>query len=143
MSPAERPLVGVSLCVVRSGRALLVWRAKSGALANLWSLPGGHVEWGESLRAAALRELYEETGVEAEICLLLDCIDVIDRDAAGRVRCHYVLTVFGGVWRGGEARAGGDAAAVRWAGPDDLDRLDMAPGAAALVRRAIPLLTQT
>lgn len=142
MSPA-RPLVGTSICVVRQGRALLVRRHDSGPLAGLWSLPGGHVEWGETLREAALRELREETGIEAEICLLLDSVDVIGRDPVGRVRYHYVLTVFGGLWQAGEARAGGDAAAVQWAGPDDLDRLDMTPGTAALIRRAIPLLTQT
>lgn len=131
---------GVSVCVVRDGLALLAQRAKNDRLKGLWSLPGGHVELGETLREAALRELREETGVKAEIKLLLDTIEIIHRDASGEVEHHYVLTVFGAEWTAGEATAASDAAAVRWASPDDVDGLAMTPGTADLVRRAVPLL---
>lgn len=144
-SPGDRPLgpvSGVSICVVRDGRALLAQRAKNDRLKGLWSLPGGHVELGETLREAALRELREETSVKAEIKLLLDTIDIIHRDPEGRVERHYVLTVFGAEWTAGEAVAASDAAAVRWASPSDVDALPMTPGTADLVRRAVPLLMQ-
>jgi 8-oxo-dGTP diphosphatase len=139
MTPPQRPQAGVSVCVVRDGRALLAQRSRQ-PLAGLWSLPGGRIEWGETLHEAALRELAEETAVEADIRMLLDSVDVIQRDQAGVVQYHYVLTTFGAVWRAGEARAGSDAAAVCWATSDDLDRLPMTPGTDQLIRRAITLL---
>ena len=135
----HRPQAGVSICVVRDGRSLLVQRARQ-PLRGLWSLPGGRIEWGETLHRAALRELAEETGVEADIRVLLDSVDVIQRDQAGAVQYHYVLTTFGAVWRAGEPRAGSDAAAVCWAAASDLDDLAMTPGTDHLIRRAITLL---
>ncbi len=140
MKRPGRPQAGVSVCVVREGRALLAERANE-PLRGLWSLPGGRIEWGETVREAALRELREETSVEAEIKMLLDSVDVIQRDQAGNVLYHYVLSSFGAVWLSGEAKAGGDAADVRWASAPELDRLTMTPGTAELVRRAILLLS--
>jgi ADP-ribose pyrophosphatase YjhB (NUDIX family) len=139
MTPPVRPQAGVSICVVRDGRALLAQRSRE-PLRGVWSLPGGCIEWGETLHEAALRELAEETSVEAEIRMLLDCVDVIQRDASGRVLHHYVLTTFGAVWRAGEPRAGSDAAAVRWVDSAGLDDLPMTPGTDQLIRRALALL---
>jgi 8-oxo-dGTP diphosphatase len=139
VATAHRPQAGVSVCVVRDGRALLAQRSRQ-PLRGLWSLPGGRIEWGETLHEAALRELAEETAVEADICMLLDSVDVIQRDQTDAVQYHYVLTTFGAVWRAGEARAGSDAAAVCWAASDDLDGLPMTPGTDQLIRRAITLL---
>jgi ADP-ribose pyrophosphatase YjhB (NUDIX family) len=139
MTPPVRPQAGVSICVVRDGRALLAQRSRE-PLRGLWSLPGGRIEWGETLHEAALRELAEETSVEAEIRMLLDSVDVIQRDASGRVLHHYVLTTFGAVWRAGEPRAGSDAAAVRWVDSAGLDDLPMTPGTDQLIRRALALL---
>ena len=139
MAPPGRPQAGVSICVVRNASALLAQRLRQ-PLRGLWSLPGGRIEWGETLREAALRELAEETSVEAEIRMLLDSVDVIERDPSGHVLYHYVLTTFGAVWRAGEARAGSDAAAVRWVAATELDDLPMTPGTGPIIRRAIALL---
>jgi 8-oxo-dGTP diphosphatase len=139
MAPAARPQACVSICVVREARALLAQRSRQ-PLEGLWSLPGGRIEWGETLHEAALRELAEETGVVAEIRMLLDSVDVIRRDSTDRVVDHYVLTTFGAVWRAGEPVAGSDAAAVRWVDADGLDGLTMTPGTAGIVRRGIALL---
>ena len=59
-----RPFLAASIAVFRDGQVLLAERAAPPA-ARLFSLPGGLVEPGESLQEAALRELEEETGVEA------------------------------------------------------------------------------
>ena len=132
------PRAGVSIMVLRQGaegaEVLLVRRAGQ-PWPDVWSLPGGKVEPGEPVRAAALRELKEETGVSAEILRLLDVVDVIERDSAGQVRSHYILSVFAGRWLGGEARAASDAAEARWVPLGELDALRMTPGTADLIRR--------
>lgn len=55
--------VGVHVVLERGGRVLLMRRAGTGFFDGLYSLPGGHVEPGESVRQAAVRELHEEAGV--------------------------------------------------------------------------------
>ncbi len=129
------PVAGVSALVVRDGKVLLVKRAKPPA--GLWSLPGGHVELGETLRQAALRELAEETGIEAEITGLIDCIDIINKSRHGDLEYHYVISIFGARWTGGEAVAGDDAAAVMWASAGELTELAMTPGTADFIARVL------
>src|SRR4029077_20392829 len=115
----DRPIVGVGAVIVDQGRVLLVKRGSSPLLGE-WSLPGGVVELGETLRAAAEREAREETGL---IVKAGDVIEVLDRIIPGREgapQYHYVLIDFLCTLQGGELHAGGDAADVRWAGESEL-----------------------
>jgi ADP-ribose pyrophosphatase YjhB (NUDIX family) len=134
--PPPRPVAGVSVVVVRHGQVLLVKRGNPRAF-GLWSLPGGKVELGEEVRQAALRELNEETGIDAKITGLIDCIDIINRTASGEVESHFILSVFQARWLGGEVVAGDDASDVLWAAPDDLKSLDMTPGTADFIARVL------
>ncbi len=77
------------------------------------------------MRETARREVREETGCEVAITALLDVLDSITRDGAGAIAYHYTLVDFLAEWRAGEARAGGDAAEVAWAGPEDLAPYDL------------------
>jgi len=129
------PVAGVSVVVVRHGQVLLVKRINPPA--GVWSLPGGKVELGEEVRQAALRELTEETGVDARIDSLVDCIDIINRTASGAVESHFIISVFLARWLGGEAVAADDAADVLWADVDDLKSLEMTPGTADFVARLL------
>ena len=129
------PVAGVSAVVVRDGKVLLVKRVNPPV--GLWSLPGGHVELGETLRQAALRELAEETGIEAEITGLIDCIDIINKSRRGDLENHYVISIFGARWIGGEAVAGDDASAVMWASAGELGGLAMTPGTADFIVRVL------
>ena len=79
-----------------------------------WSLPGGRIERGERAQAAALRELAEETGVEADVLGLLDVVDGLFAAPGGALERHYLLVDYAVRWRSGEPRAGDDAADARF-----------------------------
>jgi ADP-ribose pyrophosphatase YjhB (NUDIX family) len=120
----DRPIVGVGAVIVDQGRVLLVKRG-SPPLLGEWSLPGGVVELGETLRAAAEREALEETGLTVKAGEVLEVLDRIipGKDAAPQY--HYVLIDFLCAVQGGELRAGGDAADVKWASENDLERFKL------------------
>ncbi len=65
MTEKQRPLVGVGVIVLREGRVLLGKRIGSHG-AGTWALPGGHLEFGESVANCAAREVREETGLELQ-----------------------------------------------------------------------------
>lgn len=127
---APAPTIGVSVCVVQDGRVLLTQRARP-PFEGMWSLPGGHVQWGESLRAAALRELKEETGVAASLGDIIDWREIIRADK------HIVVAVFTARFESGEAVAADDAKAVRWIDHSEIDRLELTPGLSAIVKKAL------
>ncbi len=73
------PVVGVGGVVIRDGRVLLVQRARA-PLEGQWSIPGGHVEWGETLEQAVVRELREETALDVRVLELLEIVERIGDD---------------------------------------------------------------
>ena len=119
-----RPFVGVGAVVFKDRRVLLVRRGHA-PRKGMWSLPGGLQEVGETVFAAARREVLEETGLTIEVVELVDVVDSITRDAEDRARYHYTLVDVRAEWRAGEAVAGDDAEAVAWAPLDDLARYDL------------------
>ena len=97
------PAVGV---VCLKGDAVLLIRRGTPPRQGEWSLPGGRIEPGERLAEAALRELREETSVEAELIGLIDVVDGLFPEADK----HYVLIDYAAIWTSGEPTAGDDAA---------------------------------
>jgi 8-oxo-dGTP diphosphatase len=118
---AQRPVVAVLAVTVRDARVLLVRRANPPDQGK-WGFPGGRVELGEPIKQAALRELKEETGVDADPVEVLTVLDVIDRNPAGALRFHYVLVAVLCRWRAGEAVAASDALDADWYALDDIRR---------------------
>ncbi len=100
--PALRPVPCVGVVCWRGEEVLLIRRGRPPRLGE-WSIPGGKVEWGESLAEAALRELREETGVEAELAGLVEVYEIIEPDF------HYVLIDYAARWLKGDPVAADDA----------------------------------
>jgi 8-oxo-dGTP diphosphatase len=131
----QRPYLGVSIAVFRAGRVLLARRTKP-PFAGAFSLPGGLVEVGETLEAAALRELHEEVRVDARIVAFNHHVESIDRDNAGKIRHHYVIASFVGEWIGGEAKPGPEAGEAVWVEPARIAGLDCTPQLIGMVEAA-------
>jgi 8-oxo-dGTP diphosphatase len=85
-----RPHVGVGVLLIRDNHLLLVER-KYDPDAGYWSIPGGHLDLGEKVEAAAEREAYEETGFKVRVSKLAGIIDKIMYDNDGKIEYHYVL----------------------------------------------------
>ncbi|MGJ3230955.1 MAG: NUDIX hydrolase [Oceanicaulis sp.] len=107
MSNPAKITLGVGLVVWRSDEVLLIRRGKP-PFEGLWSIPGGKVEPGETLAAAALRELAEETGTKAEIAGLIDVFENISPHG------HFVMVDYAARWLSGEPQAGDDALEARF-----------------------------
>lgn len=118
-----RAVAAVIAAIVRDGEVLLVRRGRPPA-EGLWGLPGGKIEFGETVLAAAEREVFEETAVRAEAIRAFQVVDAFDRDEDGLVRHHHVLVAVACRWIAGEPVAGDDAAEAAWF---RLDRLEMEP----------------
>ncbi len=98
----RRPVLSVGGAVWRGDEVLLIRRGKEPFL-GLWSIPGGGVEYGESLEAALARELHEETGITARIAGLIDVFQSITAHG------HFVMIDYACHWEAGEPVAGDDA----------------------------------
>lgn len=85
-----RPHIGVGVLLIRSNHLLLIKR-KYNPDAGYWSIPGGHLDLGERVEKAAVRETYEETGFKVKISGLAGIIDKIMYDKTGKIEYHYVL----------------------------------------------------
>ncbi len=114
---SDHPELCVGAVVVEDGRLLLVERGR-GAGVGLWSVPGGRVDVGETLAAAVVRELLEETGLVGRVVRELGWVERIDADH------HFVIVDFlVDVDAGAVARAGDDAASLDWVALDDVRAL--------------------
>lgn len=112
--PDLRPVPAVGVVCLRGEEVLLVRRGQAPKQGE-WSIPGGRIEPGEAARTAALRELAEETGVQAKLVGLVDVVDAVFHNRAGDLLTrHYVLIDFVAVWTSGEPVAGDDAAEARF-----------------------------
>ena len=132
----ESPIVGVGAVIVRDDCVLLIRRGTAPLLGE-WSLPGGVLECGETLREAVAREAHEETGLVVETGEMLGVYERIIPGEEGRVRYHFVLIDFLCHAVGGELKAGSDAADVRWFTRDELPALKLAYDANDVVLKGL------
>ena len=135
----ESPLVGVGAVIVKKNRVLLIRRGTPPLLGE-WSLPGGVLECGETLREAVVREAREETGLVVESSEMLGVYERVIRDDEGRVRYHYVLIDFLCRPLSGDPKAGSDAEDVRWFTREELPALNLAYDANDVVLKGLARL---
>ena len=132
----DRPFVGVGAIIVDDGRVLLVKRGHA-PLAGEWSVPGGVLELGETVREGVVREVLEETGLAVETLELLGVFDRVVRDLDERTLYHYVLIDFLCQRVSGELCAAGDADEARWFSAEELANLPLAKDTAAVIQSAL------
>ncbi|MBU2866808.1 NUDIX hydrolase [Pacificibacter marinus] len=137
------PKLGALAVVLRDGCALLVQR-KNPPDAGTWGFAGGHVEFGESFAEAAIRELFEETGVIAKPVQLLETAEFIHRDAGGIVTHHFVLGAVLCDYVSGDPVADDDALDAAWVPLDDIyaKRLPMSVKVDDVARMAAAFLAR-
>ena len=137
-SPTQRshPQLAVSAAIFRDDRILLVRRARSPAK-GLYSLPGGRVEFGETLHAALHREVDEETSLRIGIAGLAGWREVVPGTAGGG---HYLIMSFAARWIAGEPVLNDELDDFRWLKPDALGDLEVTSGLQEVIQAARDLL---
>ena len=121
---------------MREGRVVIVQRGTE-PLKGQWSVPGGALEIGETLRQCAVREALEETGLRVEAGEVLEVFDAIYAETDGRTLYHYVLIDFACTLLGGELKAGGDAIQAKWVRLADLEEYPVAETARKVLAKAL------
>ena len=130
------PQIGVGAVVIKDNRILLVKR-KHPPAENQWAIPGGRLQWGETLKEACEREIFEETGIKIKAGDLIHTFEVIDRQADGNIRFHYVILDFLAEYLSGVAQAGDDALAVGWFDAQQLKKIKLNPFTRELLKQKL------
>jgi 8-oxo-dGTP diphosphatase len=128
MTRGERTRVAAyALSTDESGRILLCRIAPSVAPGEIWTLPGGGLEFGEPPEVAVLRELAEESGFQGEIVRLADVTDRVLTDSEGGGRLHAIRIVYRVRVTGGELRheVDGSTDMCAWFTPEEASRLNL------------------
>jgi ADP-ribose pyrophosphatase YjhB (NUDIX family) len=120
----QHPIVGVGAIIIEDGRVLLIKRGKAPLLGE-WSIPGGMLELGETLRQGAERETLEETGLTVRATDLLGVFDRIVPDETKRTLYHYVLIDFLCQKLSGDVSAAADASDARWFSVEEFAKLSL------------------
>ncbi len=132
----SHPQLAVSAAIFRDGKVFLVRRARSPARGR-YSLPGGRVEFGETLHAALHREVDEETALKIEIAGLAGWREVVPGPSGGG---HYVIMSFAARWASGEPVLNDEHDDFRWLAPASLGDLNVTDGLPEIIEAARRML---
>jgi len=133
-SARDRPQLAVSAAIFRDGKVLLVRRARRPGL-GLYSLPGGRVEYGETLAQALAREIAEETSLTVTVIGLAGWREVVPDPHRGTTG-HYVILSFAARWASGDVRLNDEHDDAQWRAPGDFGELATTEGLADIVAAA-------
>ncbi len=128
----QHPQLAVSAAIFRGADVLLVRRARSPAK-GFYSLPGGRVEFGESLHTALTREIDEETGLKIDIVGLAGWREVLPSAGGGG---HYLIMSFAARWMAGEVVLNDELDDFKWLAPDRIGDLKLTGGLLEVIEAA-------
>ncbi len=128
----SHPQLAVSAAIFRGDQILLVRRARS-AGKGYYSLPGGRVEFGETLHAALHREIREETALAIDILGLAGWREVVPETSG---LGHYLIMSFAARWTAGEPVLNDELDDARWLSPDALGDLKVTAGLPEVIQSA-------
>ncbi|MBR0869163.1 NUDIX domain-containing protein [Bradyrhizobium tropiciagri] len=134
--PPSRPQLAVSGVIFRAGKVLLVRRARSPGK-GFYSLPGGRVEFGESLHTALHREVDEETALRIDILGLAGWREVLP---AGPGTGHYMIMSFAARWASREVALNDEHDDYKWLAPEEIGDLKVTGGLQEVVAAARKLV---
>ena len=120
----DQPIVGIGAVIIHEGKIALIKRGNEPGKGK-WTIPGGHVELGETLEQAVIRETKEETGLDVENPRLIDVVSNVDLDENGKVKYHYIIIDYFVHVKNGVAQASSDAAELRWVPFDEVENYDL------------------
>ena len=133
-TPLVRPQLAVSASIFRDDQILLVRRAREPAK-GVYTLPGGRVEFGETLVEAITREVREETSLTIDVVGLSGWREVLP-DAASCVSGHFVILSFASRWVSGDVVLNDELDDARWLALDAIGPLRTTDGLADIIRAA-------
>jgi 8-oxo-dGTP diphosphatase len=114
----DYPRVGIGAIVIKEGKVLMIKRAAK-PNQNLWAIPGGMLELGETLQEGAEREIFEETGIRIKAGNPIYTFDFMERDSDGQLHFHYIIIDLEATYLEGEVAAADDALDACWMSPED------------------------
>jgi 8-oxo-dGTP diphosphatase len=132
----RHPQLAVSAVIFRDGKVLLVRRARSPAK-GFYSLPGGRVEFGETLHAALHREVAEETSLRIEIAELAGWREVVPAAEGGG---HYLIMSFAARWSAGEVVLNEELDDHQWLAVDAIAEMKLTGGLMEVIGAARRIL---
>jgi len=140
----DRPIVAVGAAVCRDERVLIVQRGKPPSK-GVWTVPGGAVDLGETMRQAAAREVMEETGIQIKVGEVIGILDNIIRDRNGcpagptDIRYHYAIIDFAAQYVSGELTPSDELMDAAWVSPAELDAYHVPAKAQEVLLKALAL----
>jgi 8-oxo-dGTP diphosphatase len=138
----DRPYLSVSAAVIHEGKVLVVRRGRAPAQ-DIYTLPGGVVEAGETLFEALEREVHEETALTIEPVSLAGHRELIMQDDEDRTERHFVILCFAARLISGTPFPNDEIAEILWRRPADLASLPTTDGLAEIVGSAFAVLGES
>ncbi|RMF95872.1 MAG: NUDIX domain-containing protein [Candidatus Schekmanbacteria bacterium] len=131
----DKALPAVGGIVFQQEKVLLVKR-KNPPLQGQWSIPGGRIEYGEPMKEAVKRELFEETGLLVKPLCIVETIEKINKDRNGSILFHYIIVDYLCAIEGGSLKAGSDAVDVEFVSMDKLCEKELDDKTTEIIKKA-------